>query len=318
MPRIIITGATGFIGSHIAAECLRRKASVICLRRPSALPSDIPGAAWLTYDKWSHSGESADAIIHAAAVRHRHGIADQVYIDQNTRLTSFMVEGAKKLLSPSGRFVDISSVSVFGFSPDLPMSDESPFAPANAYGQSKCLCEELLRQSELPYAIVRPTITYGPGDTNGMMDKLFRLLKAGKYRLIGDGSVLTQIAYVEDFAFAAVEAALRPGLNGAEFLCTTPEPISFAKLSHLSAGLLGTKLPKPNLPVWFAKLAATGFETLEALGLYRGEPPVTHEKLKTVLIPCSYSIARMQKILQWTPPTSYEEGLRKTVLAWKG
>ncbi|MGZ6988544.1 MAG: NAD-dependent epimerase/dehydratase family protein, partial [Thermoanaerobaculia bacterium] len=284
---------------------------VVALHRHAAPPAPRPGIVWTTFEDFECHESSFDALVHVAAVRHRHGVPPEEYGRQNVALTARLLAAAKGCV---GRFVDVSSIAVFGWPPELPIDESRPFAPVGPYGRSKVETEQMVRTSGLPYAIVRPSITYGPGDTNGMIDKLFRLVKSGRYRLVGSGSSRVQLIYVEDLAHAIVETALRPGLDGAEFICTYREPITMRALSALVAEVVGRRLPALSVPLGLAWIAGFAFETLEKLGFrFSGdEPPVTREKLQTVSVDRAYNIERMRGLLGWEPPTTYEEGLRRT------
>jgi nucleoside-diphosphate-sugar epimerase len=311
---VVLTGATGFIGGHVARELARRGVPVLALHRRPSEPAGIPGVTWLTFGEWERRGEPSAALVHVAAVRHRHGVPPDEYGRQNVALTERLLEGAR---GRTGRFVDVSSIAVFGWPKELPIDETRPFAPVGPYGRSKVATEQMVRTSGLPYAIVRPSITYGPRDTNGMIDKLFRLVKAGRYRVVGSGESRVQLVYAEDLAFAIAETALRPGLDGAEFICTYREPISILRLSTLVGEIAGRPVPSLHVPLPVAVAAGLAFETLEKLGLRfgGGEPPVTREKLQTVTVDRAYRIDRMRTLLGWEPPTSYEEGLRRTATA---
>lgn len=311
---VAVTGATGFIGGHVARLLASRGLEVLALHRRASAPPATDRVRWTTIEGWESSGGRVDALIHVAAVRHRHGVPPEEYGRQNVALTRRLLASAKGRV---GRFVDVSSIAVFGWPRTLPVDDGFPFLPIGPYGRSKVETEGLVRESGIPYAIVRPSITYGPGDTNGMIDKLFRLVAAGRYRLVGSGRSRVQLVYVEDLAHAIAEAALREGLDGAEFTCTYKDPISMRELSGAAARALGKELPSFAVPLPVARLAALGFEALDALRFPfpGGEPPVTREKLQTVTVDRSYDIRRMREVLRWEPPTGYEEGLRRTAAA---
>jgi len=317
MTTVVVTGATGFIGGHVARVLARRGVPVTALHRRPAAPPPMDGVTWRTFDDWERSGEPAVAVVHVAAVRHRHGVRPEEYGRQNVALTERLLAAARGRV---GRFVDVSSIAVFGWPNELPIDENRLFAPVGPYGRSKVATEELVRSSGLPYAIVRPSITYGPGDTNGMIDKLFRLVMAGKYRVVGSGASRVQLIYAEDLAHAIAETALRPGLDGAEFICTYREPITVLRLSTLTSEIVGRPLPRLHVPLPVALAAGIAFETLEKSGLRfgAGEPPVTREKLQTVTVDRAYRIDRMRALLGWEPPTSYEAGLRKTFAALEG
>lgn len=314
---VVVTGATGFIGGHVARELAARGVGVVALHRRPAEPAGIPGVTWQTFEEWERRGETSAALVHVAAVRHRHGVPPEEYGRQNIALTERLLRGA---LGRVGRFVEVSSIAVFGWPKELPIDESRPFAPVGPYGRSKVETERMVRTSGQPYAIVRPSITYGPGDTNGMIDKLFRLVKAGRYRIAGSGRSRVQLVYAGDLAFAIAEAALRPGLDGAEFICTYREPISILRLSTLVGEISGRAVPSLHVPLPVAIAAGIAFETLERLGLRfpGGEPPVTREKLQTVTVDRAYRIDRMRSLLEWEPPTDYEEGLRRTAAALMG
>jgi nucleoside-diphosphate-sugar epimerase len=307
----VVTGATGFIGGHVARAFVSRGIPVVALHRRAAPPAPRQGITWTTFDDFERRGGAFDALVHVAAVRHRHGVPPAEYGRQNVALTARLLAAAKGRV---GRFVDVSSIAVFGWPRDLPIDESRPFDPVGPYGRSKVVTERMVRVSGVPYAIVRPSITYGPGDTNGMIDKLFRLVMAGRYRLVGGGSSRVQLVYVEDLAHAIAETALRPGLDGAEFICTHRDPISVRNLSRLVAEVSGRPLPALGVPLLVARAAAFTFESFERLGVRfsDGEPPVTREKLQTMTVDRSYTIDRMHGLLGWEPPTSYEEGLRRT------
>ena len=308
---VAVTGATGFIGGHVARTLAARGIPVVALHRRATPPAPRPGIAWTTFDDFERDGGSFDALVHVAAVRHRHGVPPEEYGRQNVALTARLLASAKGRV---GRFVDVSSIAVFGWPRELPIDESRPFDPVGPYGRSKVETERMVRTSGQPYAIVRPSITYGPGDTNGMIDKLFRLVKAGRYRLVGGGSNRVQLVYAEDLAHAIAETALRPGLDGAEFICTYRDPVSVRNLSRLVAEVAGRPLPALGVPLDVARAAATAFESLEKLGFRfsDGEPPVTREKLQTMTVDRAYTIDRMRGLLGWEPPTSYKEGLRRT------
>lgn len=311
---VAVTGATGFIGGHVARLLARRGFDVVALHRRASEPPAAGGVRWTTIERWEESEATVDAFVHVAAVRHRHGVPPEEYGRQNVALTRRLLASAKGRV---GRFVDVSSIAVFGWPETLPIDDGFPFRPVGPYGRSKVETEALVRASGISYAIVRPSITYGPGDTNGMIDKLFRLVAAGRYRLVGKGRSRVQLVYVEDLAHAVAEAALGAGLDGAEFTCTFRDPITMRDLSEAAARAIGRALPSLAVPLPVARLAALGFEALDALRFPfpGGEPPVTREKLQTVTVDRCYDIRRMRELLGWEPPTGYEEGLRRTAAA---
>ncbi|CAN5610983.1 SDR family oxidoreductase [soil metagenome] len=266
----------------------------------------------MSYREWEDSRLSCQALIHAAAVRHRHGIPASQYLEENTRLTRQLLTGSNGRCE---RFVLVSSISVFGWPRSLPITEKAPYAPVGPYGRSKVECEQIVREWGMPYAIVRPSITYGPGDTNGMVEKLLRLLRANKFRIVGSGRNRLQLVYVDDLSWAIAETALRPNLSGSEFICTYQDPISMIDLVRLAASAIGTTPPRFHAPIPLTRAAATLLEGLETLGLLRGEPLATHEKIDMITTDRAYDISHMREVLDWSPPTDYVVGLARTARA---
>src|SRR5262249_44670991 len=146
-------------------------------------------------------------------------------------------------------------------------------------------------------------------------EKLLLLLHAGKFRIVGHGRNRLQLVYADDLAWAVAEAAERPELDGAEFICTYRDPISMNDLVRLSAAALGRPAPRLHVPVAVPRVAGPFLEGLESVGIVKGEPLATHEKIAMIPTDRAYDISRLQNLLGWTPPTGYAEGLARTVAA---
>ena len=309
--RVVVSGATGFVGWNLVHELLARGVQVVALHRRKQAPAPVRGLSWLTFDGLEQADLRADALVHAAAVRHRHGVPPDVYLSQNVALTDRLLAAARGRVR---RFVAVSSIAVYGWPGKGPIDESFPFAPEGPYGGSKVESESRVRRSGIPYAVVRPSITYGLGDTGGFVDKLLHLVSRGRYLVVGKGTNRLQLVHVADLAVALAETAVRPGLDGAEFICTYRDPIELSELSRLASLATGRSIPPVHVPLPLARLAALGFDALDRLGIPfpGGEPPVTREKLAMVATDRSYRIDRMRSYLGWDPPTGYEEGLRRT------
>ena len=310
---VLITGATGFIGGGIARAALARGWRVTATHRGSQ-PKVTQGIEWKTLDAAEAEPASScfDAIIHSAAIRHRHGIEPGAYGRTNAELTRRVVDLARKR---ANRLVLISSIAVYGWPKQLPIDESFPNSPVGEYGRSKVECERAVRESGIPYTIVEPSITYGPGDTNGMMDKILRMVAQRRFVLPGFGRSRVQLIYIDDLARLVLQAADSPQTQNETFICTYREPISVRHLARLAADAVGVRLPLVGPPVPLLKLGALAFEAAERAGLIRREPPLTREKLATVSVDRAYRIDRMRKLLGDEPRVGYEEGFRRTAHA---
>jgi nucleoside-diphosphate-sugar epimerase len=309
--KVAITGATGFIGGAIAREASARGHEVTAPYR-NAKP-DVAGVKWVPWTDWIGQSDRFDVIIHSAAIRHRHGVPNDEYERINTEVTGNVVARAKR--SKVTRFVYVSSIATYGWPEPskLPIDETFPDAPIGPYGRSKVETERLVAHAGLPYTIVQPSITYGPGDTNGMIDKMMRMIAKSAFILPGLARTRVQLLYVEDAARLTLDASTSERTLGQRFICTYKEPIRVGDLvQRIARAVHGFVLPV-GPPTALLRFAARGFEAMEHVGLFGGrEPPLTREKLATISVDRAYRIDRMRDLLGTEPRIGYDEGLALT------
>jgi nucleoside-diphosphate-sugar epimerase len=306
--RVLVTGATGFIGGAIVAAAKGRGWEVggVLGQRPA--PSSPQGVSWRKLESWRDSDERFDLVIHAAALRHRHGVPPADYSRNNIALTEEVVECAQKL---APRILFLSSIAVYGWPKSLPIDETSPLSPNNEYGQSKIRCEELVRSCGLPFTIVQPSITYGPGDTDGMMDKILRMVAKRQFIVPGLGLTRVQLVYIEDLADIILAAATSPKTIGETFICTYRDPIRVGELLRLVSRTVGKWIPPVGPPRKLLSLGARLCELADRFGVFKGEPPLTRDKLATISVDRCYRIDRMRLLLGAEPNTGYQQGIQK-------
>jgi len=312
--RVAVTGATGFIGHAVAREAVARGHDVVALHR-AAPPAGAAMARWTSLDAWCAGDEPLDAVIHAAALRHRHGVPADEYARVNVELTRRVLDRASR---GGAFFTHVSSISVYGWPPRdrLPIDESFPPAPLGPYGRSKVATEELVMQAGIPWSIVQPSITYGPGDTNGMIDRMTRLIARHAFVVPGLGRTRVQLVYIDDLARIIVDGAESRAASGRRFICTYKDPIRVSALVRLIARAVGGRVAPVGPPVALLELAARAFEALDALGALRGkEPPLTREKLATISVDRAYDIGTMRRLLGTEPRIGYEEGILRTARA---
>jgi len=163
--------------------------------------------------------------------------------------------------------------------------------------------------------IARPTITYGPGDRNGMLDKMAAMIRAGTYRVVGPGDNVLHHTHVDDIVEGVWLAATHDAAKDDHFILAGPETITLAKLSELVAGAVGRDLPKRRVPAAIARAVATVVD----VAAYRGiafasrEPPVNHEKLDVMTLSICFDIAKASRRLGYAPRVAYAEGVMRTL-----
>ena len=173
---------------------------------------------------------------------------------------------------------------MYGWPRELPIDETRPYRPVGPYGQSKVHAEQLVRASGVPFTIVQPSITYGPGDTNGMIDKMFRMIARGLFVRARAWHCAGATVYVEDLARIILEASASKAALGEAVICTHRDPVRVGDLVQRMASIVHRVIPPVGPPTALLRLAGSAFELGEALHLLSGEPPVTREKLATISV----------------------------------
>jgi nucleoside-diphosphate-sugar epimerase len=315
--RIVVTGAAGFLGGHLAARATKAGAKVLGLvRGADGAPGRAPMSVALADPKLL---DGTDVLVHSAAIRHRHGADPRDYRTSNVDLVEALVRAAAGRV---GRFVFVSSVGVYGFPGTLPITEKTPFVPRTLYSQTKIEAErvvtELAGSLGLPFTIVRPTIIYGPGDTNGMLDKLASMLRARRYLLVGSGENVLHHTYVDDVVTGIYTLAGSESARNDHFILAGPETITLRRLSELVASAIGGRVPRLHVPLRFARAVASCID----IAAYRGvaftkrEPPINNEKLDVMTLPIAFDPAKARGA-GFAPRIGYEEGVARTLGTWR-
>jgi len=314
--RIAVSGATGFIGGAVARAAARRGHEVLALCRATPSSPLAPGARWVAVEPWLAADEPIDVLVHAAALRHRHGTPGEDYLRVNVDLTRRALDRAAR---GGARFVLVSSIAVYGWPPAdrLPIDESFPAAPIGPYGASKVAAEELVTRGPVPWTIVQPSITYGPGDTNGMVDKMLRMVRRHAFVLPGLARSRVQLVYMDDLARIVVDAAESRRAEGRRFICTYRDPIRVRDLVRLVARAVGGRIAPVGPPLALLRVAARGFDALGALRP-GWEPPVTSEKLAMISVDRAYRVEAMRALLGTEPAVGYEEGIARAAAAMHG
>jgi len=234
--KVLVTGAAGFIGSHLSRRLLAEGCSVTgidCfadyyprwIKERNVAPL-LRSQRFRLIDKDLNDLPLADllrrheAVFHLAAqagVRASWGQSFSVYLRNNIQATQALLEAAKGL--PLKRFVYASSSSVYGLTPDIPMTEASPLLPLSPYGVSKLAAEQLCflyhKNYGAPTLSLRFFTVYGPGQRPDMaFHKFFKaVLDGAPITVYGDGRQTRDFTFVDDIVEANV-AALTRGRTG--------------------------------------------------------------------------------------------------------
>jgi nucleoside-diphosphate-sugar epimerase len=241
--KALVTGATGFVGSHLT-EALRRRGDEVTVlarspRKAEALASlgvrTVPGDL-NDRGALARAAEGQDEVYHVAGVVAARSEAD--FLAANRDGTANVVAAAEAAGRP--RLVLVSSLAAAGPSPrDRPLRGDEPPAPVTAYGRSKLAGEQVVRGSALPWTILRPPTVYGPRDREVL--KVFRLVRLGLAPVFGDGIQQLSAVHAGDLAEALIAAARGSATLGRVYYPCHPEVVTSAELVRRIGEVMGRR-----------------------------------------------------------------------------
>jgi len=316
--RVLVTGANGFIGSHVV-DVLEESGDlpVPLLRRGSDArwlpPGALDRAVYATLDDGGSLGRAVrgcDAVLHVAgAVRAR---SEEHFLQVNAGGTRRLLEAVVRAAPGIERFVLVSSLAAVGPSPDgSPVDEDSSPCPITSYGRSKLEGERVAAQfaDRLPITIVRPPAVYGPRD-RGIL-AFFRCARRGFLPAVGRGERRYSLVHGRDLAEGIVLASRHPAAPGRTFFLCEERRYTFDDLLDLFGGAVGRRVRRRTVPVVVARALA---RLSEALARVRGAvPALTRQKVEDLRAPdWTCSPRRAREAIGFRASTPLGPGLRET------
>ena len=262
--KALVTGGTGFVGSHLIDRLLASGHEVTALiRSPTkAAGLEARGVRLVRGDLHDEAAireavRGQDVVFHVAALV---AAKDEAEFFRANREGTANVVRAMEQLAPYARLVYVSSLAAAGPAAlGIPRTAEHPESPVTMYGRSKNAAERVVRQSHLPWVIARPPAVYGPRDRDNFL-QVFKLVKSGFAPVFGDGSQELSMVYASDLARSLELISTTPGIESRAYFTNHPEVVTTADLVRRIGALMGREvriIPIPR-PAAKAMLGAAG------------------------------------------------------------
>jgi nucleoside-diphosphate-sugar epimerase len=320
--KVMITGITGFIGSHLAQKLQQsKKYELVGTYRDAKkaqlferLGIEMRPLDLLTPESFHGITRNIDVVVHLAARMRFHDPYEILYA-HNVTATQRIVEDA--LHQNVGHFIYISSTEAIGPVAMIPGDETSPYNPTYAYGKTKQIAELWLKEKQrtdgLPLTILRPTGVYGPGDVYVTLSTV-RAVATRKLRVLpGKGNTVIHFTYVDDATQGVQKTIEQPKHALREtFIIASDEYTTYKEMFTIVANLLEVPPPAGSIPLFLAKAYLSIVQWNNARkGI---DDFVMHTSLvDTMKTNRAYSNAKAKKILGFNPRYNYREGMKKTI-----
>lgn len=317
--RVLVTGSTGFIGTHLVAALTAHGWQVRCLVRRTSRREPLAAydveyvvGALEDRDSLSQAVRNVEVVVHLAGATRVRRPAD--YDRINTVGTRNLLEVCVASAPRLRKFLFISSIAAAGPSrTGKPVTEADVPCPIGPYGRSKLRAERIVLdyRGQLPVMVLRPSAIYGPRDTDFF--QLFRAVKYGLLPQAGRRELHVDLCYVDDLVRGMIAAAAHPGgLGESFFLGGACHP--WRALGHEIARQMGTRVREIALPRSLVLVAAGLAETWARFG---GRASLLNrasilERLQPYWM---YDSTKARRTFGYTPRVSLEQGVAAT-LAW--
>lgn len=317
--KVLVTGGTGFIGSHLVERLIHEGHQVCCVAkdRLNSVFLESLGIEIVLGDL--NNGMDLETILDGVeCIYHLAGVTrarlNKEYYEGNYLTTKNFIHVCARSCNRLKRFVYVSSQAAAGPSLDgRPITEEGPYHPVSHYGKSKMLAEkEVLRYSDkMPVTIVRPSAVYGPRDQELLQYIL--LIKKSLQLLIGFRKKWLNLVYVDDLvsglllAGERLQAVGESFFIGSEFSCTTEE-MGRTIASTLNCRPIRIRIP--HLAVFSIAAISENISKLTGKKIFFNLQKAK-ESVQTSWI---FSIEKAKTRLGFSPRFSLSEGIKKTYL----
>jgi dihydroflavonol-4-reductase len=322
IPRVLVTGAGGFIGAHLAVRLSREHQRVVALdidlrrlREVRDINLELIEGDFTDPGIQRRALEGVGTVYHLAAAHLEVATGAAEFWRVNVAgLENFARAAIEAGIS---RFVHCSSVGVYGRVKSPPADEETPPRPELEYEKTKLAGEgvilDAVRDAGLPAIILRPAWVYGPGCPR--TERLFRAIRKGYFVVAGRGTTLRHCVYIRDMLEALILAAAAKDVVGKVVIIGDAAAVPLRMLVDEMARISGGRRPRA-VPFPILHLAALAAEAMSrSLGR---DPPLSRRTLRFFTGNTSFAISRARRLLGYTPEYDLSSGLSETYSVLEG
>ena len=320
---IFITGATGFIGSHLARRLALRGDKLRCLVRRTSDTSVLEGlnaslvvADFSDKDALRKALEGVDVVYHSAAV-----VGEWVSKDEARDIN---IKGTRNLLEASRdagvkRFIHVSSLAVLGMRHHHNTPHDAPYSmTGDTYADTKIESEKeavnFSREHDFPVVVVRPGFVFGPGDKR-FLPRILKLIEAKKFMFLGSGNNIMNLVYIDNLIDVLVLAASKKDAVGQKYNVSNKDRVTMRDFIFMICDILKLERPSKKIPLMLARFLAVAMETASKLAGKEEPPLITKARVKVSGLNLDFDISKTVKELGYDSKVSIREGLEKTLIS---
>ncbi|MCC6953021.1 MAG: NAD-dependent epimerase/dehydratase family protein [Deltaproteobacteria bacterium] len=322
---VFVTGATGFVGGHVARGLLDLGAKVRILARETSSKARVRelqdrGAEFHFGDLGDRdavlrAADGANYIFHIGALYREAKFADEVFFRANLEGTRHVIDAAER--NHSARLVYCSTSGVHSHIEHPPADESAPFHPADVYQRSKAEAELLVKrchdEGRIRATVIRPGMIWGDDDTRFL--KLFRGVSQGRMPLIGLGETWTHWIYVVDLADAFLLAPTTEASLGEAYLVAGEKPILMTEVFQTLSKLGGRESYKLRIPALPVQILGSIVESIcRPFGI---EPPIFRRRVDFFVKNRAFKTDKVKRDFGFRSRYSFEQEAARIFAAYR-
>ena len=325
--KVLVTGATGFLGKIVCQQLIDEKHEVFGLGRNVQKGAELVGIGAIfvscslsNQDKLQEVCKGIDSIIHCAALSSPWGKYKDFY-SSNVQGTKNLIKAAKS--AGVKRFVYVSTPSVyFNFKPRLGVkeSDDVAKKAPSLYTKTKLIAEKIVldaKAKNFEVIIIRPRGIFGPGDSS-IIPRIINAHQSGRLPIMGDGKTITDLTYVDNVAHSCVLAMKADKkYSGEIYNISNGDPVNLWDTLKNILAQLGYQMEDKKVPFWIIYHFCWAQEFLCKTFTRNKEPILTRYTAGLLSISLTLDIEKAEEELNYKPIVPIQEGIQRMIQWWK-